>query len=146
MQSFPSLGSVGDPLRFWLDGLNTEATRYKYGRGVEAFLEFVGLDARQVLELRQEDLQSGDLVRQRRFENLLRRFLRDLERKNLSISNRKGQNSGLKSFFSFYDMPLLMRRSDAPKGEPEAEVRAFTRKEIRVLLLQTCSAVLCSCS
>ena len=134
---------VSDPFLFWLDSLGSDSTRRSYGQFVREFLSFVGSSPIRVLEMRRDDLVSGDLVRRKRFEGLLRQFIKSLdnrrnqyskEGKFVGIGFKKGAYNAVREFFSFYDLGLNMRREDGPKGEVEGEVRAFRKDEIATLI------------
>ncbi len=123
-----------DVLNYWLASLRAERTKKIYRRHFLRFLDFLGIDAEQVYRLRSEDLKSGDPVQKNRFENETRKYMRKLEDEKAGWSVRNNTYAAIRSFFGVLELPLQMRRQDAPRGEYYKSIRPFTREEIRKLL------------
>jgi len=92
----------------------------------------VGFEPTEMLSVRKDDLDNGDVVRQLRFENKLRQYLAKIDGQGVSL--RRSSFCAVKNFFESYDMPLKMRRRDWPRGEHLKVVRPVTKGEMRSLL------------
>jgi integrase len=99
-------------------------------------MEFIGMNADKILELRLQDSTSTNQQIRHRFESLLKEFLADAK-KNREYENGTLQSiyAAIRSFFEAHYYPLQMRKKDYPKSTANG-VRRATRKAILELLAE----------
>ena len=118
-------------LEYWQEELcnKAEGTRYCYQRYFSDFLNFLGMTADQVLEQRIQDTASQDRRIQKRFESLFRQFLAEEKKKSYAPLTLQTIYASIRSFFEIHEYPLVMRKSDYPKGDSNGAKRA-TKEQI----------------
>jgi integrase len=117
-------------IQYWQDELVNKAdgTKYCYLKYFKDFLKFVKMTADQVLEQRIQDSLSRDRRIQKRFESLFRQFLASIKDVFAPLTLQTIYAS-IRSFFEIHEYPLMMRKSDYPKGDSNGAKRA-TKEQI----------------
>ena len=106
-----------------------DGTKYNYLRYFKEFLSFVNMTADQVLEQRIKDVADPNRKVQRRFESLFKAFLAEQKKKGYAPLTLQTIFASIRSFFEAHYYPLIMRKSDYPKGDSNGAKRA-TREQI----------------
>lgn len=87
------------------------------------------MTADQVLEQRVKDVADPNRKVQRRFESLFKAFLAEQKKKNYAPLTLQTIYASVRSFFEAHYYPLIMRKSDYPKGDSNGAKRA-TKEQI----------------
>lgn len=118
-------------LEYWQDELVNKAdgTKRNYLRYFNEFLKFVNMTADQVLEQRINDVTDPNRKIQRRFESLFKAFIAEEKKKNYAPLTLQTIYASVRSFFGAHYYPLIMRKSDYPKGDSNGAKRA-TKEQI----------------
>jgi integrase len=106
-----------------------EGTKYNYLRYFKQFLSFVNMTADQVLEQRVKDVADPNRKIQRKFESLFKAFLAEQKKKDYAPLTLQTIYASVRSFFEAHYYPLIMRKSDYPKGDSNGAKRA-TKEQI----------------
>ena len=106
-----------------------DGTKYNYLRYFKEFLHFVNMTADQVLEQRIKDVADPNRKIQRRFESLFKAFLAEQKKKGYAPLTLQTIYASVRSFFEAHYYPLIMRKSDYPKGDSNGAKRA-TKEQI----------------
>jgi hypothetical protein len=122
-------------IEYWQDELVNKAdgTKYNYLRYFKEFLSFVNMTADQVLEQRIRDLADPNRKVQRRFESLFKAFLAEEKKKNYAPLTLQTIYASVRSFFEAHYYPLIMRKSDYPKGDSNGAKRANKEQIFKAL-------------
>jgi integrase len=115
MSEFKTFESV----KFWMDGIanRKESTKVSYLRNMRRFCEAISFNPDQLYEMRKQDLKSEDERAKYRMENLLKRYIADLDKQGKGIGTLKNHYAAVRSFFEYNRVKLDLRRADAPSGE-----------------------------
>jgi hypothetical protein len=90
-------------------------TAINYEKGLRVFVNWLRereknpkLSAREILEMRKEDITSTDFMKTRRFSDIFEEFHKDLqsEKYGLGINTASTYSKCAKAFFSFYNLPI----------------------------------------
>jgi site-specific recombinase XerD len=100
----------------FLNSISNPRTRKGYRFGLNKFVEWFNKPAKEILEMRQEDLtqrQGENLVEYRnraaRFEKEIEKFHSHLIAKGYSINSARNMTLGIRQLFRYYQMPVTMR-------------------------------------
>ena len=117
-------------IQYWQDELVNKAngTKYCYLNYFKDFIKFVGITADEILEQRIIDSKSDDRRIQKRFESLFRQYLAS-KKDNYAPLTMQTIYASIRSFFEVHEYPLMMRKSDYPKGDSNGAKRA-TKEQI----------------
>jgi integrase len=91
------------------------------------------MTAEQVLVQRIRDTESQDRRIQKRFESLFRHFLAEEKKKNYAPLTLQTIYASVRSFFEIHEYPLVMRKSDYPKGDSNGAKRATKEQILKAL-------------
>lgn len=80
----------------------------EYKRGVEAFVEWFGKDANQILALRHEDVVSGEPRRKKRFLREIEKFHANLLKRGYAINSARTMCLGIQQLFRYYEMSVTL--------------------------------------
>jgi hypothetical protein len=86
------------------------------------------MTADEILEQRIQDSLSRDRRIQKRFESLFRQFLASIK-DNYAPLTLQTIYASIRSFFEIQEYPLMMRKSDYPRGDSNGAKRA-TKEQI----------------
>lgn len=107
-----------DALEIWKDTLSNrpESTKQLYLRTLHRFLEWTGVSANEVRQLKLEEEQDPNKKPWQRteVENLVRRYLGWLESQGKSGGTRRAALTAIRSFFKAQQLPLRLNREDFP--------------------------------
>ena len=100
----------------FLNSISNPRTRKGYRFGLNKFVEWFNKPAKEILEMRQEDLTQRpgeNLVEYRnraaRFEKEIEKFHSYLLEKGYSINSARNMTLGIRQLFRYYQMPVTMR-------------------------------------
>jgi site-specific recombinase XerD len=100
----------------FLNSISNPRTRKGYRFGLNKFVEWFGKPAKEILELRQEDLtqKAGENLieyknRAARFEKEIEKFHSHLIDEGYSINSARNMTLGIRQLFRYYQMPVTMR-------------------------------------
>jgi integrase len=85
-------------------------TRKEYRNGLQKFSEWFGKSADEILQMRREDLKSEETFRRKRFEREIEKFHAYLKQKGSSTNSARTLCLGIRQFFRYYEVPILLRR------------------------------------
>lgn len=80
----------------------------EYKRGVEAFVEWFGKDANQILTLRHEDVVSGEPRRKKHFLREIEKFHANLLKRGYAINSARTMCLGIQQLFRYYEMSVTL--------------------------------------
>lgn len=80
----------------------------EYKRGVEAFVEWFGKDANEILTLRHEDVVSGEPRRKKRFLREIEKFHANLLKRGYAINSARTMCLGIQQLFRYYEMSVTL--------------------------------------
>ncbi len=110
-----------------------DGTKYNYLRYFKEFLKFVNMTADQALEKRIKVVADPNRKIQRRFESLFKAFLAEQKKKNYAPLTLQTIYASVRSFFEAHYYPLIMRKSDYPKGDSNGAKRANKEQIFKAL-------------
>ncbi|MDD3793118.1 MAG: hypothetical protein PHY74_08325, partial [Candidatus Bathyarchaeota archaeon] len=113
-------------LKYWQSelALKGEATKQKYQKYFNEFLDFIGKNPDELIVQRQQDLLNPDRKIQRRIESQLLLFIDKKKTKGYAIATQQIYFASIRSFFEIHYFPLIMGRGDYPKGDSNGVKRA----------------------
>lgn len=123
-------------IKDWLSGIGAKpATKETYIDCLRAYTEFLGKSPEQIIIESEDDVKSGKLMRERRIFSDLRDFRECLDSSDIAPMTVKAKLTGVRSFFSFYNIQLPILPRSAASARPLMENRAIPAKEdIREIL------------
>lgn len=80
----------------------------EYKRGVEAFVEWFGKDANEILTLRHEDVVSGEPRRKKHFLREIEKFHANLLKRGYAINSARTMCLGIQQLFRYYEMSVTL--------------------------------------
>lgn len=101
--------------RNWLESLGSKNTRKNYKKGWTRFKEFLGKTTEQILAERKADLRSEDVFLKKRYEREVVAFFNDQKEKRGSLNTAILIATAPRAFFSFYELPLRLKRGSIPQ-------------------------------
>lgn len=101
--------------RNWFESLGSKNTRKNYKRGWTRFKDFLGKRTEQILAERKADLNSEDAFLRKRYEREVVAFFNDQKEKNGSLNTAILMATAPRAFFSFYELPLRLKRGSIPQ-------------------------------
>ncbi|AAM04968.1 tyrosine-type recombinase/integrase [Methanosarcina acetivorans] len=117
-------------IKNWLSGIGAKTTtREGYTDSLRAYTEFLNKIPEQIIIESEEDIKSGKLMRERRIFNEIREFRESLESSDIAPMSIKARLTGVRSFFSFYNIQLPVLPRSATSARPLMENRAIPTKE-----------------
>jgi integrase len=100
----------------FLDSVSNPNTKKEYRHGLNKFCSWYGKSAKEILELRKDDLtqRAGENLieyrnRAARFEKEIEKFHSYLIGQKRSINTARTQTLGIRQLFRFYEMPIRIR-------------------------------------
>ncbi len=84
-------------------------TRKSYKAGLRKFEQYFGKSVKEILKLREQDLNSNDIHQKRRFEKEIEKFHQSLLDKGYGVNTARTMTLGIIQIFRFYDMPIKKR-------------------------------------
>jgi len=84
-------------------------TRKSYKTGLRKFEQYFGKSVKEILKLREQDLNSNDIHQKRRFEKEIEKFHQSLLDKGYGVNTARTMTLGIIQIFRFYDMPIRKR-------------------------------------
>ena len=100
----------------FLDSVSNPNTKKEYRHGLNKFCSWYGKSAKEILELRKDDLtqRAGENLieyrnRAARFEKEIEKFHSYLIGQKCSINTARTQTLGIRQLFRFYEMPIRFR-------------------------------------
>jgi integrase len=122
-------------MQYWQNELAAkgEATKQKYQEYFNKFLDFIGKTADELIVQRQQDLLNPDRKIQRRVESQLLAFIAKKKQDGYDVATQQLYFASIRSFFKIQYFPLIMRRSDYPKGDSNGVKRATKEAILKVL-------------
>ena len=112
----------------WLSGASKN-TKNVYTDAMRAYTEFLNKTPEQIIMESEEDIKSGKLMRERRIFNELREFREDLEKSGIAPLTMRSRVTGVRSFFTFYNIQLPVLPRYAKKASPQLKNRDIPTKE-----------------
>jgi len=118
-------------LDYWYNEIQLKAkgTQKNYKDYFQRFLEYINMNADQVLNLRIQDSKSDNMQTKHRFESLFLDFLSECKSKGYTNGTLQSIYAAIRSFFELHYYPLQMRKKDYPKTTANG-VRRATQKAI----------------
>lgn len=83
-----------------------------------------------MLEEREQQLK-GSRIKRKTYERLTMQFVRHLTRKGISENSARAKSVAIRSFFAFYEMPLVLRKGMLPSTYVTSKDHVFTLDELR---------------
>lgn len=112
----------------WEKSLPSENTKQHHRRGLKYFVQFMGEDPETLLKLRKEEYGES-----KRFETQVLEFFKWLQKdKKLSQNSARSYVIGVQSFFSYYNVPLQLKRK-LPNLHMKLDERKLRPKDLRAL-------------
>jgi len=108
----------------------SQSTRQQYIRYFNNFLDYAGVSADELREMKYLEDQNAKPWERNRVENLLRSYMKSLEERGLTCSTQNLALAATRSFFEAQGMPLFLKREDRPAGCAFGS-KTLTREEIR---------------
>ena len=110
-----------------------EATKVRYIRFFNEFLEYMQMTADELLGQRQQDALNPNMKIQRRIETKFLAFINLKKTEGYSISTQQIYFASIRSFFECHYLPLKMRKSDYPEGDSHGAKRATKDTTLKLL-------------
>lgn len=125
-----------DALEIWRHALanRAESTKTGYFWSMQKFLEWAGVSANQVRQMKLEEEEKEKPWQRTEVENLVRRYLKHLESEGTPGSTRKTVLTGIRSFFQAQQLPLHLNRQDIPDCAYMHASTVPTREDIKAML------------
>jgi len=119
-------------IKVWENTLanRAEGTQKQYRYYFGDFLRYVGVSPDELREMKFVENQEAKPWERNRVENLLRGYIKTLEKRDLTCSTQSLAYAAVRSFFEAQGMPLFLKREDKPTGCTFGS-KALTREEIR---------------
>ncbi|MEN6290436.1 MAG: tyrosine-type recombinase/integrase [Methanobacterium sp.] len=120
----------------WLGTLNPKPnTERNYLLAMQAFTEWTGKTPKKLLQDAEAEIKAGKLMRERNVKKYLIGFRRCLQDKNLAPTTVKGYMTGVKSFYTLFDIELpTLPRLDKKARPLEKNNRIPTKEELQEVL------------
>ncbi|MCO5381241.1 MAG: tyrosine-type recombinase/integrase [Methanosarcina barkeri] len=120
----------------WLDTLNPKPNTAKnYLRAMQNFTEWVGKTPEELLAEAEEEIKSGKLMRQRNIKRYLIGFRKFLQDSGHAPTTVKGYLTGLKSFYTLFDIELpVLPRLDKKARPLEKHNKIPTKEDLQEVL------------
>ncbi len=130
-----SLTMRHDALEVWNDTLSTRSlsTRHLYRQHFMKFLEWCGLSANEIRQLKLEEEESEKPWQRVDVENRVRRYLEYLEGEGQAGSSRRSVLTAIRSFFKAQQLPLRLDRQDYPDCAYMNASSVPTREDVKKL-------------
>lgn len=117
-------------IKDWLSGIGAKkTTREGYTDSLRAYTEFLNKTPKQIIIESEEDIKSGKLMRERRVFDEIREFRESLESSDIAPMSIKARLTGVRSFFSFYNIQLPVLPRSTTSARPLKENREIPDKE-----------------
>ena len=122
-------------LEYWQSeiALKATGTQTNYKRYFQDFLNFIAMNADQVLTQRIQDNTSTDQIIRHRFESLFKEYLADCKNRGYQNGTLQSIYASIRSFFEYHYYPLQMRKKDYPKSTANGVRRASKKAIIEIL-------------
>lgn len=122
-----------ESLQLWTNSLATraEGTRHQYFLHFSKFLEWTGMSADELREMKFQEDQASRPWERSKVENMVRTYLQAIENR-YSCSTRKLAFNAVKSFFACNGMCLNLTPSDKPSGCAFGS-RVPTKEDVRAM-------------
>lgn len=123
-------------IKSWLSGMGAKPnTRSIYIDSMRVYTTLLNKTPEQILKESEEDIISGKLMRERKIFHELREFREFLESSGRAPMTIKGRLTGVRSFFTFYNIQLPILPRSATKARPLLKNREIpTREDIQKIL------------
>lgn len=130
-------------LKYWQSelALKGEATKQKYQKYFNEFLDFIDKNPDELIVQRQQDLLNPDRKIQRRIESQFLLFIGKKKTEGYAIATQQIYFASIRSFFEIHYFPLIMRRGDYPKGDSNGVKRATKEAILKILKNRTRNSV-----
>jgi len=116
----------------FLESISNVNTRKEYRHGLQKFSAWFGKTPDQILKMRQEDLKSEDRFQRKRFERELEKFHAHLKEQGFGTNTCRTVCLGLRQFFRYYEVPILVRRgSEVGKSIVTEKTYPLTIEDLR---------------
>ena len=132
---YPIYLSTDSALEYWHNELKLKAkgTQKNYKDYFQRFLNFIGMNADEVLKQRIQDNTETDMRTRHRFESLFLQYLADCKNKGYQNGTLQSIYAAIRSFFEIHYYPLQMRKKDYPKSTANGVRRANKKAIIEIL-------------
>ena len=119
-------------IKVWENTLTNraEGTQKQYRYYFSDFLRYAGVSPDELREMKFVENQEAKPWERNRVENLLRGYIKTLEKRNLTCSTQSLAYAATRSFFEAQGMPLFLKREDKPIGCAFGS-KALIQEEIR---------------
>jgi site-specific recombinase XerD len=115
-------------IKNWLSG-SSKNTKNVYTDAMRAYTEFLDKTPEQILVESEEDIRLGKLMRERRIFDELREFREFLESTGIASLTIRSRITGVRSFFTFYNIQLPILPRYTKKARPQLKNRDIPTKE-----------------
>ena len=122
-------------LKVWSNALSNraEGTQKQYRYYFNDFLDFAGVSADKLREMKYQENMNSKPWERNQVENVLRGYLKNLEEQGLTCSTQSLAYAAARSFFEAQGMPLNLKKDDKPQGCAFGS-KVLTSDEIRKIL------------
>jgi integrase len=120
--------------QYWIKELATlaPATLDIYTRYFHQYLKYTNKTADQLIQQRILDNESKDMKTKRQAETQFKQFLA-YTKQHYKTTTQQSIYASIRSFYEIHYYPLVMRKSDYPKGEANGVIRA-TKEALQKIL------------
>lgn len=117
-------------IKDWLSGIGAKInTKGTYIDSLRSYTEFLRKTPEQIILESENDIKSGKLMRERFIFNDLRDYREYLEESDIAPMTIKQKLTGVRSFFTYYNIQLPILPRSATSAVPLMENRAIPIKE-----------------
>ena len=99
------------------DSIPNKETKDEYRRGLQRFANWFGKTPDEILQMRRQDLKSEDTFTRKRFEREVEKFHAALKQQGTSTNSARTYCQGMRQFFRYYEVPILLRRGSKSARE-----------------------------